>query len=51
MELRVFGEDWAVILLMTVAAFSMGMTLLLLNWVVAPAKPSPVKRSPKRPMR
>jgi NADH-quinone oxidoreductase subunit A len=45
-ELRVFGEDWAVILLMTVAAFSMGMTLLILNWVVAPAKPSPVKAAP-----
>jgi NADH-quinone oxidoreductase subunit A len=45
-ELRVFGEDWAVILLMTGAAFSMGMTLLLLNWVVAPAKPSPVKAAP-----
>jgi NADH-quinone oxidoreductase subunit A len=45
-ELRVFGEDWAVILLMTVAAFSMGMALLLLNWVVAPAKPSPVKAAP-----
>lgn len=46
MELQTFGENWAVIGLMTIAAFSMGMTLLILNWVVAPAKPSPVKAAP-----
>ncbi len=46
MELQTFGESWAVIGLMTVAAFSMGMTLLTLNWVVAPSKPNPVKAAP-----
>ncbi len=46
MELETFGGQWAVIGLMTLAAFGMGMTLLLLNWVVAPAKPSPVKSAP-----
>ena len=44
--LQTFGENWAVIGLMTVAAFSMGMTLLTLNWVIAPSKPSPVKAAP-----
>jgi len=46
MELEVFGEGWIIVGLMTVAAFSMGMTLLILNWVVAPAKPSPAKSAP-----
>jgi len=41
-----FGEHWLVIGLMTAAAFAMGMTLLILNWVVAPSKPSPVKAAP-----
>jgi NADH-quinone oxidoreductase subunit A len=41
-----FGDNWLVIGFMTFAAFSMGMTLLILNWVVAPAKPSPVKAAP-----
>ncbi len=45
-DLQTFGGEWAVIGLMTVAAFGMGMTLLILNWVVAPAKPSPVKAAP-----
>ena len=46
MDLQTFGENWAVIGLMTTAAFAMGMTLLLLNWVIAPAKPNPVKAAP-----
>ncbi len=46
MDLQTFGENWAVIGLMTVAAFGMGMALLILNWVVAPAKPSPAKAAP-----
>ena len=46
MDLRTFGENWAVIGLMTISAFGMGMTLLLLNWVIAPAKPNPVKAAP-----
>jgi NADH-quinone oxidoreductase subunit A len=43
---QTFGDHWLVIGLMLFAAFSMGMTLLLLNWVVAPAKPNPVKSAP-----
>src|SRR5688572_16809179 len=31
---------------MSIAAFSMGMTLLILNWIVAPAKPSAAKSAP-----
>ncbi len=46
MELHTFGREWIVIGLMTIAAFSMGMTLLILNWVIAPSKPSPVKAAP-----
>ena len=45
-DLQTFGGDWAVIGLMTVSAFSMGMTLLILNWVVAPSKPNPTKAAP-----
>ena len=41
-----FGEHWLVIGLMITSAFAMGMTLLILNWVVAPSKPSPVKAAP-----
>lgn len=44
--MEVFGENWLVIGLMTIAAFAMGMTLLILNWVVAPSKPNPVKAAP-----
>ena len=46
MEFQTFGGNWVVIGLMTVAAFAMGMTLLTLNWVVAPSKPSPAKAAP-----
>jgi NADH-quinone oxidoreductase subunit A len=45
-EPQVFGENWLVIGLMTGAAFAMGMTLLTLNWIVAPAKPNPTKAAP-----
>ncbi len=44
--LQTFGGEWAVIGLMTLAAFGMGMTLLTLNWVVAPSKPNPTKAAP-----
>ena len=44
--LQTFGGEWAVIGLMTLAAFGMGMTLLTLNWVVAPSKPNPTKSAP-----
>ena len=44
--MQVFGDNWVVVGLMTIAAFSMGMLLLILNWVVAPAKPNPTKLAP-----
>ena len=44
--MQVFGDNWVVVGLMTIAAFSMGMLLLVLNWVVAPAKPNPTKSAP-----
>lgn len=46
MEPQIFGENWIIIGLMTVSAFVIGMTLLLLNWVVAPSKPSATKAAP-----
>ena len=45
-DLQTFGGNWAVIGLMTIAAFSMGMTLLSLNLIVAPSKPSAAKAAP-----
>ncbi len=44
--MQVLGENWVVVGLMTIAAFSMGMLLLILNWVIAPAKPNPTKLAP-----
>ena len=44
--MQTFGENWIIVLLMAVAAFGMGMTLLTLNKVVAPAKPNAVKAAP-----
>ena len=41
-----FGDNWAIVGLMAIAAFGMGMTLLMLNLAVAPSKPSPVKAAP-----
>jgi NADH-quinone oxidoreductase subunit A len=43
---QVFGENWIIVGLMMISAFAMGMALLILNWVVAPAKPSKVKSDP-----
>jgi NADH-quinone oxidoreductase subunit A len=43
---EVYGDNWVVVGLMTFAAFAMGMTLLTLNKIVAPAKPNPVKSAP-----
>jgi NADH-quinone oxidoreductase subunit A len=45
-ELATFGRDWFVILLMLIAAFLMGMTLLTLNQIMAPAKPTTIKSAP-----
>ena len=44
--MEVYGDNWVVVGLMTIAAFAMGMTLLTLNKIVAPAKPNPVKSAP-----
>ncbi len=44
--MQTFGENWLVIGLMLSSAFAMGMTLLILNWVVAPTKPNPTKLAP-----
>lgn len=44
--MQVFGENWLIIGLMTIAAFAMGMTLLILNLIVGPSKPSPAKAAP-----
>ena len=43
---HLYGGNWVVIGLMMVAAFSMGMALLTLNLIVAPAKPSAAKKAP-----
>ncbi len=44
--MQTFGGEWLVIGLMTIAAFGMGMTLLTLNLVIGPAKPSAAKAAP-----
>ena len=41
-----FGSNWVIVALMLTAAFAMGMTLLILNWVMAPSKPSWIKAAP-----
>jgi NADH-quinone oxidoreductase subunit A len=42
----VHGGNWAVIGLMILAAFAMANTLLILNLIVAPSKPSAAKSAP-----
>jgi NADH-quinone oxidoreductase subunit A len=44
--IETFGGNWIIIALMLTAAFAMGMTLLILNWIVAPSKPSWMKAAP-----
>lgn len=44
--MQTFGQEWLVVGLMIVSSFGMGMTLLLLNWIAAPTKPSPTKAAP-----
>lgn len=44
--MQVYGDNWVVVGLMTVAAFAMGMLLLTLNKIVAPSKPSAAKSAP-----
>ncbi len=44
--MEVSGENWLIIGLMSGAAIAMGMTLLILNMVIGPSKPSKVKSDP-----
>jgi NADH-quinone oxidoreductase subunit A len=44
--METFGANWVIIGIMMAAAFAMGMTLLILNWIVAPQKPSWLKAAP-----
>ncbi len=46
MGIETAGGNWVIIALMVTAAFSMGMTLLILNWIVAPSKPTWMKAAP-----
>ena len=46
MSIETFGANWVIIGLMLTAAFAMGMTLLILNWIVAPQKPNWMKAAP-----
>ena len=46
MSIETIGGNWVIIGLMLTAAFAMGMTLLILNWIVAPQKPSWMKAAP-----
>ena len=45
-SIETFGGNWIIIALMLTAAFAMGMTLLTLNWIIAPSKPSWIKSAP-----
>lgn len=44
--MEVQGGNWLIVGLMSGAAFAMGMTLLTLNKVMAPSKPSAAKSAP-----
>ena len=46
MDPQIFGQNWIVVGFMTIAAFGMAMTLLLLSWVIAPSRPDPTKEAP-----
>jgi NADH-quinone oxidoreductase subunit A len=45
-NIETVGGNWVIIALMLTAAFIMGMSLLILNWIVAPSKPSWRKAAP-----
>jgi NADH-quinone oxidoreductase subunit A len=45
-RVEIQGGSWAIVGLMTVAAFVMANTLLILNLIVAPSKPSAAKAAP-----
>ena len=44
--MEIQGGSWAIVGLMMVAAFVMANTLLILNLIVAPSKPSAAKAAP-----
>lgn len=44
--MQTFGENWVIIGLMSLSAIAMGMTLLILNLIIGPSKPSKVKSDP-----
>jgi NADH-quinone oxidoreductase subunit A len=45
-NVEIQGGSWAIVGLMVVAAFVMANTLLILNLIVAPSKPSAAKSAP-----
>lgn len=45
-SIETFGGNWIIVALMLTAAFAMGMTLLILNWIMAPSKPTWIKAAP-----
>jgi NADH-quinone oxidoreductase subunit A len=45
-QVQIHGDNWIVILFMVVIAGFMGMLLLTLNQIVAPAKPNAIKSMP-----
>ena len=44
--MEIAGENWLIVGLMSGAAIAMAMTLLILNLVVGPSKPSAAKSAP-----
>ena len=44
--MEIQGGNWAVVGLMVLAAFAMANTLLILNLIIAPSKPSAAKAAP-----
>ena len=46
MTIETFGANWVIIGLMLTAAFAMGMTLLILNWIVAPRNRGGIRGAP-----
>jgi len=43
---QIYGSDWVVIGILLLAAIGLGLTLLALNGIVAPSKPSIAKAAP-----
>ena len=44
--MEIFGENWLIVGLMAGAAIAMGLTLLTLNLIIGPSKPSKAKADP-----